>query len=121
MMKRLFLTVVAVLSMTMTFAEDENLNKVDNMNAYKMEVNYQKLGDALNLSMDQQEAVQDIHQAFCADMMSVAAANKESRKAMMMNAIAKDLRYMRIVLDSKQYKKYLLLLNITLNNRGLND
>jgi hypothetical protein len=54
-------------------------------------------------------------------MMSVAAANKESRKTMMMNAISKDLRYMRIVLDSKQYKKYLLLLNFTLNNRGLND
>ena len=28
-MKRLFLTVVAVLSMTMTFAEDEKLNNVE--------------------------------------------------------------------------------------------
>ena len=29
-MKRLFLTVVAVLSMTMTFAENEKLNSVEN-------------------------------------------------------------------------------------------
>jgi hypothetical protein len=111
---------MAVLSMTMTFAEDENLNEVENVNAYKMEVNYSKLGDALRLSNDQMEAVQDIHEAFCADMMSVAAANKESRKAMMKNAIIKDLQFMRLVLNEKQYRKYLLLLNITLNNRGLN-
>ena len=109
-----------MLSMTMTFAEDENLNKVENVNAYRMEVNYSKLGEALNLSSDQMEAVQCIHDAFCADMISVAAANKESRKAMMKNAINKDLRFMRYVLDEKQYKKYLMLLNTTLNNRGLN-
>lgn len=119
-MKRLFLTVVAMLSMTMTFAEDENLNSVNNVNAYKMEVNYYKLGVALDLTDDQLEAVQDIHEAFCADMMSIAASNELSRKAMMKNAINKDLRFMRYVLDEKQYKKYLMLLNTTLNNRGLN-
>ena len=119
-MKRLFLTVVAVLSMTMTFAEDENLNKVENVEAYRMEVNYHRLGETLNLSGDQMEAVQSIHDAFCVDMMSIAAANQTSRKAMLKNAIDKELRFMRIVLDDKQYKKFLLLLNVTLNNRGLN-
>ncbi|MBR5037891.1 MAG: hypothetical protein IKX65_04115 [Prevotella sp.] len=119
-MKRLFLTVVAVLSMTMTFAEDENLKKVENVDAYRMEVNYYRLGETLNLSSDQMEAVQSIHDAFCVDMMSIAAANRESRKAMLKNAIDKELRFMRIVLDEKQYKKFLLLLNVTLNNRGLN-
>ena len=39
-MKRLFLTVMALLSMTMTFAENEKLNSVDNANAYNMSVNY---------------------------------------------------------------------------------
>ena len=111
-MKRLFLTVVAVLSMTMTF--------VENVDAYRMEVNYHRLGEALNLSSDQMEAVQSIHDAFCVDMMSIAAANQSSRKAMLKNAIDKELRFMRIVLDDKQYKKFLLLLNVTLNNRGLN-
>ncbi|MBR1427959.1 MAG: hypothetical protein IJ582_02870 [Prevotella sp.] len=119
-MKRLFLVVVAMLSMTMTFAEDEHLKNVNNVSAYKMDVNYDKLGEALSLTRDQMEAVKDIHQAFCADMMSVAAASKESQKAMMKNAISKDLGFMRIVLNEKQYKLYLRLLNTTINNRGLN-
>ena len=113
------MTVIAVLSMTMAFAEDENLNKTDNMQAYNMEVNYARLGDALNLSSDQQEAFEDVHREFCANMMSVAAANKEARPAMMENAIRMNLSYMRIILSQKQYKHYLLLLNTTLVNRGL--
>ena len=118
-MKRLFLTVVAVLSMTMTFAEDENLNTTNTMQLYSMEVNYDKLADALQLSSDQKEAVKDVHQEFCANMMSVAASDESARKSMMQNAINMDLRYMRYILNDKQYKHYLLLLNITLLNRGL--
>ena len=109
-----------MLSMTMTFAEDENLNRVESVDAYRMEVNYNRLGEALNLSSDQMEAVQSIHDAFCVDMMSIAAANRESRKAMMKNAIDREVRFMHIVLNEKQYRKFLLLLNVTLNNRGLN-
>lgn len=116
----MFLAVIAVLSMTMAFAEDEHLENVNNVNAFKMEVNYSKLGEALSLTRDQMEAVKDIHQAFCADMMSVAAASKDSQKAMLKNAISKDLGFMRIVLNEKQYKLYLRLLNTTINNRGLN-
>jgi len=119
-MKRLFLTVVAVLSMTMAFAEDENLNSVNKSNAYDMTINYGKLGQALGLSADQLDAVEDVHKVFCADMLSVSAATKESRKLMMDNAIKKDLRYMRYILDNEQYHKYLVLLNATINNRGLN-
>jgi len=33
--------------------------------------------------------------------------------------VKKDIRYMHYILDEKQYKKYLLLLNTTLINRGL--
>ena len=79
-MKRLFLTVMAVLSMTMTFAEDENLNTTNNMQAYNMEVNYNKLGEALDLTSDQLEAVKDVHQMFCTNMMSVAAASEDEER-----------------------------------------
>ena len=94
-MKRLFLTVVAVLSMTMTFAENEKF------------------------SMDQAEAVQDIHSSFCADMMNAAGANADERESMVKKAVEKDLKYMRYVLTQDQYRKYLMLLNATFNNRGL--
>ena len=119
-MKRLFLTVMAVLSMTMTFAENEELNTVNNANAYKMSVNYDRLADALDLSLDQQEAVQDIHSEFCADIMNAGSANTDERKALVKKAINKDLKHMRCVLSDYQFRTYLALLNTTITNRGLN-
>lgn len=116
-MKKMFLVVVAMLSMTATFAEDA---KVNNANAFDMTVNYSKLGEALSLSGDQLESVQDVHKAFCADMLNAANADKEEQKVMMDKAIKKDLKYMRYILNTKQYRKYVMLLNLTLNNRGLN-
>ena len=52
-------------------------------------------------------------------MVLAAHANKDEREALVDKAVKKDLRYMRYILDQKQYKKYLLLLNTTLQNRGL--
>ena len=119
-MKRLFLTVMAVLSMNLTFAENEELNTVSNANAYKMSVNYSKLADALELSLDQQEAVQDIHSEFCADMLNASTVSSDERKAMVEKALQKDLKHMRYVLSDNQYRTYLMLLNTTIVNRGLN-
>ncbi len=118
-MKRLFLTVVAVLSMTMTFAENENMNATNATSAYNMSVNYNKLADCLGLSLDQVEAVEDIHSSFCAEMMNAGNANVDERKAMVESALKKDLKHMRYVLSEDQYHKYLMLLNTTFNNRGL--
>ena len=118
-MKRLFLTVVAVLSMTMTFAENENLNSVENASVYNMAVDYGKLADCLGLSTDQAEAVQDIHTSFFADIMNAAGANADEREGMVKKAVQKDLKYMRYVLTPEQFRKYLMLLNATFYNRGL--
>lgn len=118
-MKRLFLTVVAVLSMTMTFAENENLNNIEGVNAYNMSVNYGKLAECLQLSADQLELVQDIHTSFCADMMNAAYAHSDERRDMVKQALGRELKLMHSVLDKKQYRKYLTLLNITFSNRGI--
>lgn len=119
-MKRLFLTVVAVLSMTVTFANDEKANNVNNANAYDMTVNISKLSDALKLSSDQRESVADVHRTFCGEMLVASQANEDDRKALMDKAILKDLKYMHYLLNEKQYRTYVLILNTTLNNRGLN-
>lgn len=117
-MKRMILMVVAMLSMTTMFAEDE---KVNNVNAYDMSVNINKLGEALSLSTDQMQFVEDVHKAFCAEMLNAAYASKDERDAMVKKAVRKDLTYMRHILSKKQYRKYLLLLNTTFNNRGINE
>ena len=49
----------------------------------------------------------------------VTPAIIRSRKKMVEVAVKKDVRYMGYILNEKQYKTYLLLLNTTLRNRGL--
>ena len=117
----MFLTVVAVLGMCVTtFAEGENMNNVDNVKAYEMTTNYTSLGRALNLTESQMADVKEIHDVFCSDLATIAYANESARKAMLNNAVKKELREMHHVLNNEQYRTYVMLLNTTLNNRGLN-
>ena len=119
-MKKIVLTLVALMSMTMAFAENVEAKSANTAEAYNMTVNYDKLAEALSLSVDQLDAVKDIHKTFCVEMMNAGNAAKEEQKAAMNKAIEKDLKFMHHVLSNKQYRKYLLLLNTTINNRGLN-
>lgn len=118
-MKRMILTIVAMLSMTMTFAENENMNVLNTTEAYDMTVNINKLSQALGLSKDQVESVAEIHKTFSAEMVFAAQYGKEERAKMVEKAINKDLAYMNYILNKDQYRKYVMLLNVTLNNRGL--
>ena len=52
-MKKIVLTLVALMSMTMAFAEDVEAKATNTAEAYNMTVNYDKLAEALNLSVDQ--------------------------------------------------------------------
>ncbi len=112
--------VVAVLSMTIAFAGNEEMNSVDSANAYNMSVNHVKLAEYLELSSDQFEAVKDIHSSFCVDMLNASYSNGEERSCMIKNALNKDLTYMSFILTKDQYNKYLKVLNATFINRGLN-
>jgi hypothetical protein len=53
-------------------------------------------------------------------MTYAAQYGNADREAMVKDAINTDVKRMRRVLNAEQMKKYLMLLNITLNNRGLN-
>ena len=117
----MFLTMVAMLSMTMAFAEGENAASVNNVEAYDMSVNMNKLSDALALNADQKEAVAEIHHTFAAEMIFAAQYNNDERKNRVNEAIEKDVKWMRYVLNEKQMRTYLMLLNTTINNRGLNQ
>ena len=120
-MKKIGLMLTAMLTLTVANAENENKNATEATSAYDMTVNMRKLGVALGLTLDQMEAVQDIHHQFCNEMMLAAQATGDERQTLVEKAVKKDVRYMHYVLDQKQYRKYLLLLNTTLRNRGLQD
>ena len=117
----MILTMVAMLSMTMAFAEGENVNSVNNVAVYDMSVNMEKLAEALSLNGDQREAVDNIYQTFAAEMMYAAQYySNDQRKDMVKKAINKNVAWMNYVLNDKQRRTYLMLLNTTINNRGLN-
>ena len=116
----MMMTLVAMLSMTTVFAEGENTNAVANVEAYKMDVNMDKLSKVLNLAIDQREAVENIHHIFNTEMVHAAQYGNNDRDAMVKRAIDTDVKRMRYVLSEDQMRTYLLLLNTTINNRGLN-
>ena len=116
----MILTLVAMLSMTTAFAEEESTNNVNNMAAYELNVNMDKLSAVLNLADDQKEAVADIQHTFASELMFAAQYSKNDCKALVARAIDNDVKWMRYVLDDKQMRTYLQLLNSTMNNRGLN-
>ena len=118
-MKRLFLTTLAVLSMTMTFAESEETKRVKNEEAYDMSVNMRRLSVTLGLTIDQMEVVENIHNTFNAEMQQAASAEEADRQKLVDKAVERDIKWMYYVLDKKQYNDYLTLLTTTLNNRGL--
>ena len=119
-MKKMILTMVAMLSMTTAFAEGENVASVENMEAYDLNINMNKLSKALNLADDQKEAVAEIHHTFASELMFAAEYGKNDRKAMVARAIDNDVKWMRYVLNDEQMHIYLKLLNATIINRGLN-
>ena len=116
----MILTMVAMLSMTTAFAEGENAASVENMEAYDLNINMNKLSKALNLADDQKEAVAEIHHTFASELMFAAQYGKNDRKAFVDRAIDNDVKWMRYVLNDEQMHVYLRLLNTTINNRGLN-
>ena len=118
-MKKMILTVVALMSMTVLFAENDNAASVNAVQAYDMTVNMKKLSEALNLSKDQVEGVEEVHKTFAAEMVFAAQYGKEELQKMVEKAINKDLAYMNYMLNKDQYRKYVMLLNVTLNNRGI--
>ena len=116
----MILTMVAMLSMTTAFAEGENVANVSNLEAYELNINMNKLSDVLELADDQKEAVENIHHTCAAELIFAAQYGKNDRKALVDRAVENDVKWMRYVLNDKQMRTYLRLLNATMKNRGLN-
>ena len=117
----MILTLVAMLSMTTAFAEGEKAANANSVEAYELNINMNKLSVALDLANDQKEAVADIHHTFASELMFAAQYANNDRKALVARAIENDVKWMRYVLNDKQFRTYLTLLNTTLNNRGIRE
>lgn len=110
--------VVVMLSMAMTMnAENESNNNTD---VYTVNSNVSSLVKYLDLNEQQTLDVKDIHASFCNDLKEAALADAEEKDMIVKLALKKNCMYMHMVLDAKQYTKYLRVLNATVNNKGLN-
>jgi hypothetical protein len=121
MMKKYFLMMVMLFTMSMgLFAEDNNANEVQRTEMYNVKVSIKNLSRFLELSKDQIESVSAIEEEFSRDLMFAAVeCNDKNRLAVTQNAIDKNIKHMAYILNKKQYQKYLKVLNVTINNRGL--
>ena len=119
-MKKIILMAVAMLSMTTATFAAENENEAVAA-TYSMNINLGALAGALDMNIDQVEAAEDINKSFSADLMNAGSvSNAEERQDLVKKSIDKNLKYMHYILSNDQYRKYVMLLNTTLNNRGLN-
>lgn len=118
-----FVFMVALMLATNTaniLAGENSVNETENVENYYIHVNEKSLSKSLGMSKDQMEICSDVIKEFENDMVFASSNTKgESRKAVTRNAIMKNMRYMKMFLDEAQYKKYVLILNTTLVNRGI--
>lgn len=119
-MKKYFIMLVMMLTMSVySFAEESTATKMAETERYELKINHRRLACTLEMSSDQIEMSEDIISELEKDMMFASVMTTEkSRNAIVKNAVNKNIKNMRYVLNSNQYKKYLMLLNLTLEHRG---
>ena len=118
-MKKFVLTVVAMMTMTFGFAETENQDAVRTVKNYDMSFDMRRLAGTLDLTSDQMEAIQVIQDNFNEAMLEAATVPGFQSRMLVRQAVRKDVKQMRRVLNDKQYNTYMMLLGTTLHNRGL--
>jgi len=114
-MKKVILTMVAVCALSSAFAgnTDKKVNSVElNVNVYKLQ-NY------LGFSPDEYVFVSDVMERLNDDLKHLDNLEGEKYDKMLKKAVMRNLAYMRDILSSEQYSKYLVLLNTTLRNKGI--
>lgn len=84
-----------------------------------MTTNNFRLAECLELTGAQFEAFDEAYQTFCDDMRFAGYSKEEKREKRVKKAINRNLAYLRHVLNEDQYRKYLMILNATFNNRGI--
>ena len=120
-MKKIILTVVAAMMMAVSFAETTNTSAVKNVEEAGLTFDLRRLAVTLDLTDNQMDAVKVISDNFNDELISASTARRFQRHALIQQAIKqairKDAKQMRNVLNDKQFNTYMQLLGATLQNR----
>ena len=115
-MKKIIVTLVAMMAVTFSFAET-NSNNVDRR--FDMSCNMDRLSEVLDLDEDQSEAVETIHNNFNTEMQSLASVRGPLQRHLVNKAVRKDAHQMKQVLNDKQFALYMRIVFNTLRNRQI--
>ncbi len=114
-MKRLGLTLVAAFCLTATtFAAGNQPTTAK----WEGNINVNKLSKYLKLTADQRTEVANICEYFN-EQMERASKSKKNQEKLLHNAVYGNLKLMKQTLNDKQYSDYAKVLNITLQNKGI--
>ena len=117
-MKKIIL--FAAFLFTMNASVNAENDAVNNVEAYSINTNINSLVRYLNLSSDQIESVENIQKIFEENLRYASfVTNDESRRKMVSNSIEFSTKNMSYVLNEEQYRKYLTVLNATINNKHI--
>ena len=114
-MKRLGLTLVVALSMSATLFAAGNQPTTEKWSG---RMNVAKLSRYLDLSSSQYDKVEEICLYFN-EKMERANASRKHQDKYMRDPLYGNLKLMKQELTEKQYASYLKLLNVTLQNKGI--
>ncbi len=111
-MKKIVLTMVAVMAFTFSFAETES-------NRFDFSCNMHRLSVLLDLDENQMEAVETIHNCFSDEIQSLASLRGPQLRHRIHQAVRKDAFQMKRVLNDKQFNTYMRVIVATIHNRHL--
>ena len=116
---RKLIKAVAVLGMsaTMNFAKAQCVNEYGNKEPFAVE--FSRLSSYLGLAPYQMEEVLNINDYFVQEQRKSLSKDLKRQDERLQKAVYGNLKLMKEALTADQYRKYVILLNVTNNNNRL--
>lgn len=116
---RKLIMAVAVLGMsaTMNFAKAQCVNEYGNKGPFAVE--FSRLSSYLGLAPYQMEEVLNINDYFVQEQRKSLSKDLKRQDERLQKAVYGNLKLMKEALTADQYRKYVILLNVTNNNNRL--
>ena len=116
---RKLIMAVAVLGMsaTMNFAKAQCVNEYGNKEPFAVE--FSRLSSYLGLAPYQMEEVLNINEYFVQEQRKSLSKDLKRQDERLQKAVYGNLKLMKEALTADQYRKYVILLNVTNNNNRL--
>ena len=116
---RKLIMAVAVLGMsaTMNFAKEQCVNEYGNKEPFAVE--FSRLSSYLGLAPYQMEEVLNINDYFVQEQRKSLSKDLKRQDERLQKAVYGNLKLMKEALTADQYRKYVILLNVTNNNNRL--